>query len=101
MIDVIVILRQVFGDYGVGPNHVLPTSRTARYSGGLSVFTFLRVRTYLRSGVWGEDVADEAKAELQSVIADTAALARWARRRRRVSLWKLYLCLGRIFVAGS
>jgi histidinol dehydrogenase len=32
---------EVFGDYGVGPNHVLPTSGTARYTGGLSVFTFL------------------------------------------------------------
>ena len=32
---------QVFGDYGAGPNHVLPTSGTARYTGGLSVFTFL------------------------------------------------------------
>ena len=35
------MLAQVFGDYGVGPNHVLPTSGTARYTGGLSVFTFL------------------------------------------------------------
>lgn len=32
---------EVFGDYGAGPNHVLPTSGTARYTGGLSVFTFL------------------------------------------------------------
>ena len=35
------------GDYGAGPNHVLPTSGTARYTGGLSVFTFLRVRTWM------------------------------------------------------
>jgi phosphoribosyl-ATP pyrophosphohydrolase/phosphoribosyl-AMP cyclohydrolase/histidinol dehydrogenase len=32
---------EVFGDYGAGPNHVLPTSGTARFTGGLSVFTFL------------------------------------------------------------
>lgn len=38
---------EVFGDYGVGPNHVLPTSGTAKYTGGLSVFTFLRIRTWL------------------------------------------------------
>jgi histidinol dehydrogenase len=25
---------EVFGDYGVGPNHVLPTSGTARYTEG-------------------------------------------------------------------
>jgi len=39
---------QVLGDYGAGPNHVLPTGGTARFSGGLSVYTFLRVRTWLR-----------------------------------------------------
>ncbi|MEM9800329.1 MAG: histidinol dehydrogenase [Planctomycetota bacterium] len=38
---------EVFGDYGVGPNHVLPTGGAARYSGGLSVFSFLRIRTWL------------------------------------------------------
>lgn len=38
---------EVIGDYGAGPNHVLPTGRTARFSGGLSVFDFLRVRTWL------------------------------------------------------
>jgi histidinol dehydrogenase len=39
---------EVLGDYGAGPNHVLPTGGTARYTGGLSVFTFLRVRTWMR-----------------------------------------------------
>ena len=39
---------EVLGDYGAGPNHVLPTGGTARSTGGLSVFTFLRVRTWLR-----------------------------------------------------
>ena len=39
---------EVLGDYGVGPNHVLPTGGTARSKGGLSVYTFLRVRTWLR-----------------------------------------------------
>ena len=39
---------EVLGDYGAGPNHVLPTGRTARSRGGLSVHTFLRVRTWLR-----------------------------------------------------
>jgi len=40
---------EVFGDYGIGPNHVLPTGGTARFAGGLSVFTFLAVRTVMRS----------------------------------------------------
>ena len=39
---------EVFGDYGIGPNHTLPTSGTARSFGGLSVFNFLRIRTSLR-----------------------------------------------------
>ncbi len=38
---------EVLGDYGAGPNHVLPTSRGARSRAGLSVLTFLRVRTWL------------------------------------------------------
>lgn len=31
-----------------GPNHVLPTGGTAKYTGGLSVFTYLRVRTWMQ-----------------------------------------------------
>lgn len=58
---------EVFGDYGVGPNHVLPTGGAARYSGGLSVFTFLRLRTWLRI------------EEPDAVVADTEALARLER----------------------
>jgi len=38
---------EVLGDYGAGPNHTLPTGGTARSYGGLSVFTFLRVRTWM------------------------------------------------------
>ena len=39
---------EVLGDYGAGPNHVLPTGGAARGTGGLSVLTFLRLRTWLR-----------------------------------------------------
>lgn len=38
---------EVLGDYGVGPNHTLPTGGTARWNAGLNVFSFLRVRTWL------------------------------------------------------
>jgi phosphoribosyl-ATP pyrophosphohydrolase/phosphoribosyl-AMP cyclohydrolase/histidinol dehydrogenase len=38
----------VLGDYGAGPNHTLPTGGSARWSGGLSVLTYLRVRTWMR-----------------------------------------------------
>jgi len=39
---------EVFGDYGAGPNHVLPTNGTARSTGGLSVFTFLKIQTWMQ-----------------------------------------------------
>jgi phosphoribosyl-ATP pyrophosphohydrolase/phosphoribosyl-AMP cyclohydrolase/histidinol dehydrogenase len=53
---------EVLGDYGVGPNHVLPTGRRARFSGGLSVFTFLRIRTWLAidDPVTAREIADDA-----------------------------------------
>jgi sulfopropanediol 3-dehydrogenase len=35
-----------YGDKGVGTNHVLPTGRAARYTGGLWVGKFLRTVTY-------------------------------------------------------
>ncbi len=38
---------EVFGDYGAGPNHVLPTGGTARHASGLSVSTFMRTQTWL------------------------------------------------------
>ena len=53
---------EVLGDYGAGPNHVLPTGGTARSSGGLSVYTFLRVRTWLRitDGVTARPLVEDA-----------------------------------------
>lgn len=33
---------EAVGDYIAGPSHVLPTSRTARFSSGLSVFDFIK-----------------------------------------------------------
>lgn len=35
------------GDYGAGPNHVLPTGRTARFASGLAIDTFLRRQFWL------------------------------------------------------
>jgi histidinol dehydrogenase len=36
---------EAMGDYIAGPNHVLPTARTARFSSGLSVLDFLKRTT--------------------------------------------------------
>ncbi|WP_027134737.1 histidinol dehydrogenase [Geminicoccus roseus] len=38
---------EVVGDYVGGPNHVLPTSRSARFSSGLSVYDFMKRTTLL------------------------------------------------------
>jgi phosphoribosyl-ATP pyrophosphohydrolase/phosphoribosyl-AMP cyclohydrolase/histidinol dehydrogenase len=56
---------EVLGDYGAGPNHVLPTGGQARARGGLSVFDFLKITTWMRA-------ADPDPA----VAIDAAALAR-------------------------
>lgn len=39
---------EVFGDYGAGPNHVLPTGGAARTQSGLSVATFMKMQTQLQ-----------------------------------------------------
>ena len=38
-----------FGDKSSGPNHVLPTSGAARYTGGLSVHKYMKIVTWQRS----------------------------------------------------
>ena len=40
---------EAVGDYVAGPNHVLPTSRTARFTSGLSVFDFLKRTTWVEA----------------------------------------------------
>lgn len=58
---------EIFGDYGVGPNHVLPTGGAARYAAGLSVFAFLRARTWLEL---------DPAAAVGELVRETAAFAR-------------------------
>jgi histidinol dehydrogenase len=41
---------EVIGDYVGGPNHILPTARSARFSSGLSVFDFLKRTSLLKLG---------------------------------------------------
>ena len=60
-------VAEVFGDYGAGPNHTLPTGGTARFTGGLSVFSFLRRPTWLRL---------EEGSAMDRVARDAASLAR-------------------------
>ena len=56
---------EVFGDYCAGPNHVLPTSTTARFSSPLGVYDFQKRSTVL-------NCSDQGAAEL-SGIASTLA----------------------------
>ncbi len=60
-------VTEVLGDYGAGPNHTLPTGGTARFTGGLSVLSFLRRPTWLRL---------ERGPELEVLTRDAARLAR-------------------------
>ncbi len=39
---------EAIGDYVAGPNHVLPTARSARFSSGLSVLDFMKRTTVVR-----------------------------------------------------
>jgi histidinol dehydrogenase len=58
------------GDYIGGPNHVLPTGRRARFSGGLGVHNFLKRTTWLDAGADGfRQVADAA-----ATLADAEGL---------------------------
>lgn len=70
---------EVFGDYGIGPNHVLPTGGNARFQAGLSVFDFLRFPSWLAMTSVDEVIDDvESLARLEGLEAH----ARAARRRR-------------------
>jgi histidinol dehydrogenase len=61
---------EAIGDYIAGPSHVLPTSRAARFSSGLSVFDFLN-RTSL---IHCSPEAAQALAEPAAILADAEGL---------------------------
>ncbi|WP_095590837.1 histidinol dehydrogenase [Actibacterium ureilyticum] len=53
-----------FGDKAAGPNHVLPTSGAARYTGGLSVQKFIKTVTWQRCDTRGMVPLAEATARI-------------------------------------
>ena len=61
---------EALGDYVAGPDHVLPTSRTARYASGLSVIDFLK-RTSL---IGCDKAAFNAISEPAARLADAEGL---------------------------
>ena len=57
---------EVFGDYCSGTNHVLPTNSAARYTGGLSVFDFIKIQTY-------QMISKNYSQELSALASELAA----------------------------
>lgn len=52
------------GDYFAGPNHVLPTAGTARFSSGLSVDDFIKKTTYV---YYSETALNHASQHIQNI----------------------------------
>lgn len=71
---------EVFGDYAAGLNHTLPTSGSARYTGGLSVRVFLKTVTTLRAQSGSEGMLRSASAA--GNLGDAEGLAAHARAAR-------------------
>jgi phosphoribosyl-ATP pyrophosphohydrolase/phosphoribosyl-AMP cyclohydrolase/histidinol dehydrogenase len=69
---------EAFADYGVGPNHVLPTGGGARFQSGLSIHTFLKAPTWSRLDDPSQLVDDTV---LLARLEGLEAHARAARRR--------------------
>ena len=71
---------EVFGDYSAGTNHTLPTMKAARYTGGVSVMTFLKVCTcqkITKEGVLNLAPSAAAMARSEGLAAhEKAALIR-------------------------
>jgi histidinol dehydrogenase len=70
---------EALGDYVAGPNHVLPTGRTARFASGLSVFDFLKRTTWVRAdraGIAAVGPAAVALAEAEGLDAHARSVAR-------------------------
>lgn len=71
---------EVFGDYAAGLNHTLPTSGSARFTGGLSVRAFIKTVTTLRA-VPGTSGAI-ASANAAGHLGDAEGLSAHARAAR-------------------
>ena len=71
---------EVLGDYSAGINHTLPTSGSARFSGGLSVRSFLKTVTTLRA----DPTKDGFKrtAQTAAILGDAEGLAAHAQAAR-------------------
>ncbi len=69
---------EVFGDYVAGTNHTLPTMGAAKYTGGVSVMTFLKVCTFQRIAQEGAELL----APIAEVMAENEGLSAHANAAR-------------------
>lgn len=77
---------EVFGDYGAGPNHVLPTGGAARSSSALSVLSFMRFQTTLEITETSNAIKMIDDATVLARIEGLEAHARSSDLRRQPSL---------------
>jgi histidinol dehydrogenase len=73
------ITPEAIGDYVAGSNHVLPTSRAARFQSGLSIYDFLKRTSIVKCdaasfGILGPHTAALAEAEGLPAHALSAAI---------------------------
>jgi histidinol dehydrogenase len=76
---------EALGDYVAGPNHVLPTGRSARFSSGLGVLDFLKRTTFVGCGAEGLTAIGPAAvslAEAEGLDAHARSVAIRLNRRR-------------------
>ncbi|TCI00158.1 histidinol dehydrogenase [Roseococcus sp. SYP-B2431] len=69
---------EAIGDYVAGPNHVLPTGRSSRFSSGLSVYDFLKRTTWVQAEPHGLRAIGPAAvklAEAEGLGAHAASVA--------------------------
>jgi len=67
---------EVFGDYCAGPNHVLPTMGTSRFSSPLGVYEFQKRTSIIKcSSLGAQALADTAATMAESEGLDAHALA--------------------------
>ena len=72
---------EALGDYCAGPNHVLPTSRTARFSSPLGVYDFQKRSSLIMCSAEGANML----GQVAGVLADGEGLqAHAASARYRV-----------------
>ncbi len=84
---------EVFGDYVSGTNHVLPTNSAAKYTGGLSVFDFIKILTYQKIGFnYAKELGETASylAGAEGLMAHKTASDLRIKRKEKKLVEKLF-----------